>query len=70
MYRAPEMLDTWSNYEIGPKVDIWSLGCVLYVLCFQRHPFQDSGKLRIINGNYIMTADSPYNIFHRVIKGT
>ncbi|XP_037946068.1 cyclin-G-associated kinase [Teleopsis dalmanni] len=69
MYRAPEMLDTWSNYEIGTKLDIWALGCILYVLCFQKHPFEDSAKLRIVNGNYITPSDSRYNCFHEIIKG-
>lgn len=70
MYRAPEMLDTWSNHEIGIKVDIWALGCILYALCFQKHPFEDSAKLRIVNGNYILPTDSRFQCFHEVIKGT
>ncbi|XP_075146704.1 cyclin-G-associated kinase [Haematobia irritans] len=69
MYRAPEMLDTWSNYEVGLKVDVWSLGCILYVLCFQKHPFEDSAKLRIINGNFIIPTDSRLSCFHDIIKG-
>ncbi|XP_030369929.1 cyclin-G-associated kinase [Scaptodrosophila lebanonensis] len=69
MYRAPEMLDTWSNYQIGPKVDIWALGCILYFLCFQRHPFEDGGKLRIINGNYILPTEPRYHCFRDIIKG-
>ncbi|CAD6992789.1 unnamed protein product [Ceratitis capitata] len=69
MYRAPEMLDTWSNYEIGVKVDIWALGCILYALCFQKHPFEDSAKLRIVNGNYMLPTDSRFQCFHEVIKG-
>lgn len=35
MYRAPEMIDTWSNYPITTSADIWALGCILYVLCYQ-----------------------------------
>ncbi|XP_036324600.1 cyclin-G-associated kinase [Rhagoletis pomonella] len=69
MYRAPEMLDTWSNYEIGIKVDVWALGCVLYALCFQKHPFEDSAKLRIVNGNYILPTDPRFHCFHEIIKG-
>ena len=26
MYRAPEMLDLYSNYKIDSQVDIWALG--------------------------------------------
>ena len=39
MYRPPEMLDSYQGYNVGLKVDIWMLGCVLYALCFGRHPF-------------------------------
>lgn len=69
MYRAPEQLDTWENRLIGPKTDIWALGCILYVLCFQKHPFDDSAKLRIINGNYTLPSNSAYAHFHAIIKG-
>ncbi|EDV92666.1 cyclin-G-associated kinase [Drosophila grimshawi] len=69
MYRAPEMLDTWSNYPIGPKADIWALGCILYFLCYQKHPYEDGGKLRIINANYMLPPDSRYHCFREIIKG-
>lgn len=69
MYRAPEMLDTWSNYPIGPKADIWAMGCILYFLCYQKHPYEDGGKLRIINANYILPPDSRYHCFRDLIKG-
>uniref|UniRef100_A0A6B2E633 Cyclin-G-associated kinase n=1 Tax=Phlebotomus kandelakii TaxID=1109342 RepID=A0A6B2E633_9DIPT len=69
MYRSPEQLDTWANYQIGPKSDVWALGCILYCLCFQKHPFEDSAKLRIINANYSLPGDSRYLCFHDVIKG-
>ena len=35
MYRAPEMVDTWNNFPITIAADMWALGCVLYVLCYQ-----------------------------------
>ncbi|KAH8385118.1 hypothetical protein KR200_005673 [Drosophila serrata] len=69
MYRAPEMLDTWSNNPIGPKTDIWALGCILYFLCYRRHPFEDGGKLRIINANYILPPDARYHCFRDIITG-
>ncbi|KAM8707179.1 hypothetical protein ACLKA7_011299 [Drosophila subpalustris] len=69
MYRAPEMLDTWSNYPIGPKADVWALGCILYFLCYQKHPYEDGGKLRIINANYILPPEPRYHCFREVIKG-
>lgn len=69
MYRAPEQLDIWTNHEIGKKVDTWALGCILYCLCFKRHPFEDAAKLRIINGNYTIPTDSRMTCFHDVIRG-
>ncbi|XP_053679753.1 cyclin-G-associated kinase [Anopheles nili] len=70
MYRAPEQLDTWANYPIGIKMDVWALGCILYCLCYRKHPFEDSAKLRIINANYtIPTTDSRYACFSETIRG-
>lgn len=69
MYRCPEQLDLWSNYVIGTKSDIWALGCVVYYVCFQRHPFEDSAKLRIVNANFTLPGDSRYVCFHDIIKG-
>ena len=28
------------------QADIWALGCILYYLCYLKHPFEDSAKLR------------------------
>ncbi|KAK4294346.1 hypothetical protein Pmani_033019 [Petrolisthes manimaculis] len=71
MYRAPEMLDTWSNYPVGPQADVWALGCIMYYLCYLKHPFEDSAKLRIVNGNFaIPSNDGKYDCFHELIRGT
>uniref|UniRef100_A0A1B6M8G7 Protein kinase domain-containing protein n=1 Tax=Graphocephala atropunctata TaxID=36148 RepID=A0A1B6M8G7_9HEMI len=70
MYRAPEMVDTWNNYPIGCPSDVWALGCLLYMLCFNKHPFEDSAKLRILNANYtIPPGDAKYSDFHPLIRG-
>ncbi len=45
MYRAPEMVEIWSNNPVDQAVDVWALGCVLYQLCLHVHPFPDGGKL-------------------------
>ncbi|XP_077285727.1 cyclin-G-associated kinase [Arctopsyche grandis] len=70
MYRAPEMLDTWDNHQIDHSVDIWALGCILYTLCYMQHPFEDSAKLAILNGNYNLNQnDQQYKCFHEIIRG-
>jgi cyclin G-associated kinase len=69
MYRAPEQVDTWSNYPIGTQTDVWALGCILFCLCYRKHPFDDSAKLRIVNANYTMPKDSRYSCFEEIIKG-
>ncbi|CAJ0610271.1 unnamed protein product [Cylicocyclus nassatus] len=58
MYRAPEILDTYQNYVVGPQQDIWALGCVLFYLCYHVHPFEDSAKLRILNVAYTIPSGS------------
>ncbi|KAL3092793.1 hypothetical protein niasHT_026858 [Heterodera trifolii] len=68
MYRAPEVLDTYQNFPIGPAQDIWALGCVLFYLCYRVHPFEDSAKLRILNAKYTLPAHSEYKVFHDLIR--
>ncbi|XP_030092888.1 cyclin-G-associated kinase isoform X2 [Serinus canaria] len=71
MYRTPEMIDLYSNFPIGEKQDIWALGCVLYLLCFRQHPFEDGAKLRIVNGKYVIPQnDTRYSVFHDLIRST
>ena len=69
MFRAPEMVDEWSNFKVDEAVDVWALGCVLFQLCFHTHPFEDGAKLRIVNGNYaIPETDVVYGAFHDLIR--
>lgn len=60
MYRAPEMVDLYRNQEVGPKADVWALGCILYALCFRDHPFAEESSLQILNARYTIPPDSPY----------
>ncbi|XP_013385863.1 AP2-associated protein kinase 1-like [Lingula anatina] len=59
-YRAPEMIDLYSGKLISTKADIWSLGCLLYNLCFFKLPFGES-SLAIQNGNFTVPDDSRYS---------
>ncbi|XP_046512108.1 cyclin-G-associated kinase isoform X1 [Equus quagga] len=69
MYRTPEIVDLYSNFPISEKQDIWALGCILYLLCFGQHPFEDGAKLRIVNGKYsIPPNDTRYSVFHGLIR--
>jgi len=51
MYRPPEMIDLYLKYPVDDRVDVWMLGCVLFVLNYRYHPFQEEGKLSIVNAN-------------------
>uniref|UniRef100_A0AAY4BT80 Cyclin-G-associated kinase n=1 Tax=Denticeps clupeoides TaxID=299321 RepID=A0AAY4BT80_9TELE len=68
-YRTPEMIDLYSNFPINEKQDIWALGCILYLLCFKQHPFEEGAKLQIVNGKYsIPQNDAKYTVFHDLIR--
>ena len=42
--------------EVGPKVDVWALGCLLYVLCYGTHPFADASALQIGQAKWALPA--------------
>ncbi|KAJ8285969.1 hypothetical protein GJAV_G00033020 [Gymnothorax javanicus] len=68
-YRTPEMIDLYSNFPINEKQDIWALGCILFLLCFKQHPFEEGAKLQIVNGKYVIPQnDSKYTVFHDLIR--
>ncbi|KAI6176223.1 Kinase domain protein [Aphelenchoides bicaudatus] len=50
-YRAPEMIDLFSNIPIDTKSDIWALGVLLFKLCYFTLPFGESA-MAIQNGNF------------------
>ena len=49
-YRAPEQCDLLNEYPLNEKVDIWGLGCIFYMICFQKFPFES--KFSTISGQY------------------
>lgn len=53
--RPPEMWDLYRREEIGPAVDCWGLGCILYALTSGRMPFTDEDKLGILNCSYTVS---------------
>lgn len=50
MYRAPELVDLYSNHYICERADVWALGCVWYAILFGSLPFDGSSALQITNG--------------------
>lgn len=61
MYRPPEMVDFYQQYEVTEKCDIWMLGCILFTLMFCRHPFQDESTLAISNARYDFPQEPAYS---------
>eukprot|EP01017_Pseudomicrothorax_dubius_P038314 TRINITY_DN5718_c0_g1_i3.p1 TRINITY_DN5718_c0_g1~~TRINITY_DN5718_c0_g1_i3.p1 ORF type:complete len:305 (-),score=73.02 TRINITY_DN5718_c0_g1_i3:215-1129(-) len=61
MYRPPEMCDLYQQHPINEKVDIWMLGCILFVVCFYKHPFAEASKLSIVNASFQIPEKSSYS---------
>ena len=75
MNRSPEMMDVHSGDRglVGPPSDVWALGCMLFTLAYQRHPFDDgSGNvtpLAVLNGRYYFPNPNRYSPqLGRIIK--
>lgn len=61
MYRPPEMCDLYQQHVVSEKVDIWMLGCALYVICFYKHPFAEASKLAITNAAFQIPENQEYS---------
>ena len=57
MYRPPEMADLYKGFQVSTKVDIWMLGCILFTLINNKHPFQDASNLAIVNCKFSHDSD-------------
>lgn len=51
-YRSPEMVDVYRKQPIDEKSDIWALGCFLYKLCYYTTPFEEVGRMAILNASF------------------
>jgi hypothetical protein len=40
--------------SLAPKVDVWALGCMAYLLAFNRHAFPDGSALATLTGKYMI----------------
>ncbi|KAG9038734.1 hypothetical protein FS837_001194 [Tulasnella sp. UAMH 9824] len=68
-YRAPELFDVKTGTTLDEKVDIWSLGCLLFALAFNHSPFETSQTteqggsmaMAVMNAQYKIPATSPYS---------
>ncbi|KAM3143497.1 BMP-2-inducible protein kinase [Paramecium bursaria] len=52
VYRPPEMIDVLMRGIVSEKVDIWQLGCILYIMCFNKMPFNENNRIAIAQAIY------------------
>jgi serine/threonine kinase 16 len=73
-YRAPELYEPKVGKNLGPEIDVWSLGASLFAVTYGKgySPFEDPVqgvlKLAILNGTPIKFPSSTVNKFSNVVK--
>lgn len=70
-YRAPEVADVHLRWPIGPQVDVFALGCVLFTCMAGRHPFPTDSALANIQARFQLPqeADTVYGpAFRRWVR--
>ncbi|KAK9505894.1 hypothetical protein O3M35_009863 [Rhynocoris fuscipes] len=66
-YRAPELFNVESYCVIDQRTDIWSLGCLLFAMCYFKSPYDtvyergDSVALAVISGNIEFPTITPFS---------
>jgi len=67
-YRAPELFDVKSQTVVDEKVDVWSLGCVIYCMTYGTSPFETamneqggSIALAVMNGVVSFPKEDNYS---------
>ncbi|KAJ1979964.1 Serine/threonine-protein kinase env7 [Dimargaris xerosporica] len=67
-YRAPELFDVQTNVLLDERVDVWSLGALLYAVAYGESPFESqlnqqggSIALAVMNGKYHVPMPDPYS---------
>ena len=69
LYMGPEMLN---NQTYGTKVDMWSLGCILYEMIHLECPFNSYSlnalKRLVLKGKYIFSKRGEYVQFEPILK--
>ena len=72
LYLAPEVLGGIDN-RANPALDIWSMGCILYYLLTNRHPFDGDTREQVIqnieNGRYKNLGKEISKPWHILIRG-
>lgn len=67
-YMAPESL-SGKNTKIGPAIDVWSLGCILFAMVTGELPFggKNSGEVRlnILSLNYRLPSSIEFSLDFR-----
>lgn len=75
-YKAPELFSSKFGSSINESADVWSLGCILYALMYNKGPFDyvcergDSIALAVLNAKYSIPNQTRDDILLKILKAT